>query len=60
MKCQKCDSNVSQHITEMVNGTPVEYHVCEEHGDDFSSIKGLEPSKSPLMSVYSDSELCTA
>ena len=60
MKCQKCDNDASHHITELVNGTPVEYHVCEKHGNDLSSLKGLQPGKSPLMSVYLDLELRTA
>jgi hypothetical protein len=60
MKCQKCDNHASQHITEMVDGAPVEYHVCEEHGNDLSSIKGLQPGTSSLTSVFSDPDLRAA
>jgi hypothetical protein len=60
MNCQKCDNHASQHITEMVDGAPVEYHVCEGHANDLSSIKGLPPGTSSLTSVFSDPDLRSA
>jgi hypothetical protein len=31
MKCQTCDQPATHHITEIVAGKPVEYHLCETH-----------------------------
>jgi hypothetical protein len=36
MKCQACDQAASHHVTEMVSGKPVQYHVCDTH------LRGLE------------------
>jgi hypothetical protein len=30
-KCEHCDSRATIHVTEMVQGTPQERHLCEEH-----------------------------
>lgn len=55
MKCQKCDKQVSQHITELVDGKPVEYHVCDEHAIDLTP--GPPPKDVPLVRVLWDTEL---
>ncbi len=31
LKCQKCDSAATFHITELTGGEPQELHLCEEH-----------------------------
>jgi len=31
MRCQKCARTATIHITEIINGKPREYHLCEEH-----------------------------
>src|SRR5262249_16352569 len=31
MKCQNCDKAATHHVTEIVAGKPVEYHVCDTH-----------------------------
>ena len=31
MKCQACDKPATHHVTEIVGGNPVEYHVCDMH-----------------------------
>lgn len=30
-KCQKCSKPATIHITEIVQGSPLEFHLCEEH-----------------------------
>jgi hypothetical protein len=39
MKCQSCDEPAAFHVTEIVNGQAVEYHVCETHLRDLPSEK---------------------
>ncbi len=31
MKCEHCDNPAVVHATDMVNGVPREFHLCEEH-----------------------------
>ena len=31
MQCPFCRKDATQHVTEMVDGRPVEFHVCDEH-----------------------------
>jgi len=31
MKCQACEEVATLHVTEIVEGKPIEYHVCETH-----------------------------
>jgi hypothetical protein len=31
MKCQACDKIATHHVTELVRGEPVEFHVCDAH-----------------------------
>jgi hypothetical protein len=40
MKCQQCEQAAKVHITELVNGQPVESHVCEKHAADIDSLQG--------------------
>ena len=37
MKCQKCDRQATFHITDLVDGTPSELHLCEECAQSFLS-----------------------
>jgi hypothetical protein len=39
MKCQSCDEPATLHVTEIVHGEAVEYHVCEAHLGDLPSDK---------------------
>jgi HEAT repeat protein len=39
MKCQSCDNQATLHVTELVNGQPTEFHVCEAHFDDLDKLK---------------------
>jgi hypothetical protein len=41
MKCQSCDKPGTLHVTDIVAGKPVEYHVCETH---FQDLDALEPA----------------
>jgi hypothetical protein len=41
MKCQQCTNPATMHITEIVDGAPVEYHLCEQH---LAALETLQPS----------------
>jgi hypothetical protein len=46
MKCQECDQPATHHVTEIVAGEPVEYHVCDSHLDQLDTLKpGSLPGK---------------
>src|SRR5262249_147116 len=47
MKCQSCDNQATLHVTEMVNGEPTEFHVCESHLDDLDKLKAAIERQSP-------------
>jgi HEAT repeat protein len=38
MKCQACNEIATHHVTEIVAGQPVEYHVCEAHIQDLETL----------------------
>jgi HEAT repeat protein len=40
MKCQACDGVATHHVTEIVQGKTVEYHVCDTH---LKNVGELEP-----------------
>ena len=35
MKCQKCDKKATFHCTDLVDGEPVELHLCPEHAQEY-------------------------
>ena len=35
MKCQKCQEKATFHITEIIQGEPVEIHLCEYHAHEY-------------------------
>ena len=35
MKCQKCNKEATVHVTDLVGGKPIQYHLCEEHAKEF-------------------------
>ena len=41
IKCQKCSKPATIHITEIVQGNPLEFHLCEEHAR--AQLSGEEP-----------------
>ena len=47
MNCQFCEEDATQHVTEMVDGHPVEYHVCDEHFQEIDPVKQLTQQKIP-------------
>jgi hypothetical protein len=51
MKCQACDEQATNHITEVNAGTPVEYHVCDKHLQDLN-ISELEAGQNRLIKTY--------
>jgi hypothetical protein len=42
MKCQACEEVATHHVTEIVGGKPVDYHVCGAH---LKNLGDLEPPK---------------
>jgi protein-arginine kinase activator protein McsA len=38
MKCQACDEQATHHVTDLVDGEPVEYHICEKHLENLNSL----------------------
>ena len=44
IKCQKCSKPATIHITEIVQGSPIEFHLCEEHAHQ--QLSGEESSES--------------
>lgn len=44
MKCQKCDSQATFHITELTGGKPEELHFCEEHARQYLTASSEEQS----------------
>jgi protein-arginine kinase activator protein McsA len=47
MKCQSCDNQATLHVTELVNGEPIGFHVCEAHFDDLDKLKAAMERQSP-------------
>jgi hypothetical protein len=45
MKCQACTEAATLHVTEIVAGQPVEYHVCNTH---LQSVENLMPPAEPF------------
>jgi len=45
IKCQKCSKPATIHITEIVQGSPHEFHLCEEHArQQLQPGESLEPA----------------
>jgi len=44
MKCQACEKAATHHVTEVADGKPVEYHVCERHLQDVDKLEPLSKS----------------
>jgi hypothetical protein len=51
MKCQSCDNQATLHVTEMVNGQPTEFHVCEAHFDDLDKLKAAIERQNPKSAI---------
>jgi hypothetical protein len=49
MKCQACDKPVTCHVTDIVEGKPVEYHVCEEHARKVEGLEATRRARGPGM-----------
>ena len=43
IKCQRCSKPATIHITEIVKGSPSEFHLCEEHARQ--QLSSEEPAK---------------
>jgi hypothetical protein len=44
MKCQRCDQPAAIHVTDVVDGHSVDFHVCEKH---FHEVGSLPPATPP-------------
>jgi hypothetical protein len=51
MKCQSCDNQATLHVTEMVNGQPTEFHVCENHFDNLDKLKAAIERQNPASDI---------
>jgi HEAT repeat protein len=51
MKCQACDEPATCHVTEMVAGNAVEYHVCQKHASELDTLKPVDSSQAALESA---------
>ncbi|MCE5267840.1 MAG: UvrB/UvrC motif-containing protein [Planctomycetaceae bacterium] len=43
MKCQQCDKQATFHITELTQGKPQEFHLCEDHARQYLASSSTEP-----------------
>jgi hypothetical protein len=48
LKCQVCGENATNHVTEIVAGEPVEYHLCETHVSKLDSLASVPGAKKPV------------
>src|SRR5262249_52028610 len=63
MKCQACDKAATLHVTDVVAGQPVEYHVCDDHVQDLDNLKPTDQPKSLAagpMAFWEDPQLSEA
>ncbi len=44
MKCQQCDKPATFHITELTEGKPQEFHLCEDHARQYLTSSSAEPA----------------
>jgi len=49
MKCQKCDRPATFHITELADGKPQEFHLCEEHARDYLTQSDEQTVEGPTL-----------
>ena len=51
MKCQKddCDQPATFHITELLEGKPVEYHLCEDCAKHYLTEAPADESETPSL-----------
>jgi len=53
MKCQECANTATHHVTEIVGGQPVEYHLCETHVLNLDTSKLVPQSNNPAAGFHS-------
>lgn len=52
MKCQKCNKEATVHVTDLVGGKPIEYHLCEEHAKAFlQNTQAILPGEANMASA---------
>ncbi len=49
MKCQKCDRPATFHITELADGKPQEFHLCEEHAREYLTHSDGQATEAPTL-----------
>ncbi len=45
MKCKYCNKPATIHITEIIEGSPQEFHLCDEHAREHIASGAVAPSK---------------
>lgn len=55
IKCQRCSKPATIHITEIVDGSPVEFHLCEEHAQQ--QLSSEEPVTPPTVGAKAMAKL---
>jgi hypothetical protein len=48
MKCQVCSKAARVHVTDIVAGNPVEYHVCDAHVHELKTVESAFNTNRPL------------
>jgi protein arginine kinase activator len=51
MKCQQCDKQATFHITELTEGKPQEFHLCEEHARQYLTTSNTESATTGSMAA---------
>jgi len=50
VKCQRCDKQATFHITELTGGKPQEFHLCQDHAQEYlTQSSGDEASSATSM-----------
>ena len=59
MKCEVCGEIAIHHVTEVINGKPVEHHVCEAHlaASGTPDYPPAPPPRSALGELWSDTSI---
>lgn len=58
IKCQKCSKPATIHITEILEGSPVEFHLCEDHARE--QLSSEQPIETPSVGAKAMAKLAKA
>jgi hypothetical protein len=54
LNCQTCDQPATHHVTEIIAGKPVEYHLCQTHLQDLEHLAPAPNPGTPFQALRSD------